>query len=255
MINEIQNLLDKYLDWLKDKTVLKSINDWVEITTPYVDRHNDFIQIYVKKDSPGNFILSDDGYTISDLESTGCKLDSPKRKNLLNMTLNGYGIKLEENALLTSATNSTFALKKHNLIQSILAVNDLFFLAAPFVYSIFLEDVTMFLDTHEVRYTPKIKFTGKSGYDHLFDFVIPKSNKKPERILKAINRPTKEQAESFLFAWLDTRDTRSKESSAFVFLHDRDYSPANSVISSFENYNVNSILWSQRNNFADELAA
>ena len=80
MINEIQNLLDKYLDWLKDKTVLKSINDWVEITTPYVDRHNDFIQIYVKKDSPGNFILSDDGYTISDLESTGCKLDSPKRK-------------------------------------------------------------------------------------------------------------------------------------------------------------------------------
>ena len=131
MINEIQNLLDEYLVWLKDRTILKSINNWVEITTPYIDRHNDYIQIYAKKTSPGNFILSDDGYTISDLESTGCKLDSPKRKDLLNMTLNGYGIKLEQNALLTTATNSTFPLKKHNLIQSILAVNDLFFLASP----------------------------------------------------------------------------------------------------------------------------
>ncbi len=35
--------------------------------------------------------------------------------------------------------------------------------------------VVTWLDVHDVRYTPKVKFTGKTGFDHLFDFVIPKS--------------------------------------------------------------------------------
>jgi hypothetical protein len=58
-----------------------------------------------------------------------------------------------------------------------LAVNDLFYLAEPFVKSLFFEDVVAWMDESEVRYTPKVKFTGVSGYDHLFDFVIPKSRK------------------------------------------------------------------------------
>jgi len=48
MIDEIQVLLDKYLQWLKDKTVLRQVNDWVEITTPYLDRHNDYLQMYAR---------------------------------------------------------------------------------------------------------------------------------------------------------------------------------------------------------------
>ncbi len=49
------------------------------------------------------------------------------------------------------------------------------------VLSLFYEDVVTWLDLHEIRYTPKVKFTGKSGFDHLFDFVIPKSRSSPER--------------------------------------------------------------------------
>lgn len=85
--------MDSYHVWLKDKSVLRQIDQWVEITTPYLDRHNDYIQIYAKQANCG------------------------------------------------------------------------------------------------IRYTPKVKFTGKSGYDHLFDFVIPKSRQQPERIIQAINRP------------------------------------------------------------------
>ena len=62
MIFEIQRLLDDYLAWLKDKTTLRQIDAWVEITTPYLDRHNDSIQIYAKK-ADGHFVLTDDGYT------------------------------------------------------------------------------------------------------------------------------------------------------------------------------------------------
>ena len=71
MINEIQKLLDQYLVWLRDKTALRQVEGWIEITTPYLDRHNDYLQIYVKRQN-GGFILTDDGYTIDDLKLPMC---------------------------------------------------------------------------------------------------------------------------------------------------------------------------------------
>ncbi|MCY2924052.1 MAG: DUF1828 domain-containing protein [Planctomycetota bacterium] len=181
MIDEIQELLDRYVAWLRDKTSLRLLSDnWVEITTTYLDRHNDYLQIYARKHN-GGFVLTDDGYTIEDLKQNGCKLDSPKRQDLLRMTLAGFGIQNDEGSLGVSASGENFALRKHNLVQAMLAVNDLFFLAVPMVASLFYEDVVSWMDATEIRYTPNVKFTGKSGYDHLFDFVIPKSSKRPER--------------------------------------------------------------------------
>lgn len=52
-----------------------------------------------------------------------------------------------------------------------LAVNDLFYLAKPIVESLFFEDVVAWLDANEIRYTPKVKFTGIRGFDRLFNFV------------------------------------------------------------------------------------
>lgn len=79
--------------------------------------------------------------------------------------------------------------------QSTLAVIDLFFLSVPMVGSLFYEDVTAWLDQPDVRYTPNVKFKGKSGFDHLFEFVIPRSRQQPERILQTINRPSRDTAE------------------------------------------------------------
>ncbi len=66
MITDIERLLDKYIAWLKDKTALRQIGDWVEITTPYLDRHNDYLQIYARSEN-GGYLLTDDGYTVEDL--------------------------------------------------------------------------------------------------------------------------------------------------------------------------------------------
>ena len=36
MIDEIRGLLDQYAQWVRDKSVLREVNDqYVEITTPY----------------------------------------------------------------------------------------------------------------------------------------------------------------------------------------------------------------------------
>lgn len=254
MIDEIQKLLDAYLAWLRDKTSLRQIDNWVEITTPYLDRHNDYIQIYASKTN-GNFILTDDGYTIDDLQQSGCKVEGSKRQELLKMTLNGFGVQLHDNALQVHASHDNFALRKHNLVQAILAVNDMFYLARPIVASLFYEDVSAWLDLHQVRYTPKVKFTGKSGYDHLFDFVIPKSRFKPERILQAVNHPNRDKAQVVAFSWIDTKEVRPRDSRAYVFLNDSEQAVPAEVINALRSYDVHPIAWSKRDDVREELAA
>lgn len=254
MIEEVRNLMDQYLAWLKEKTTLREVNEYVEVTTPYLDRHNDYLQFYVKRNK-GGYILTDDAYTIEDLKSAGCKLDTPKRQDLLRMTLNGFGVQMEREALVVHATPENFNLRKHNLVQAMLAVNDLFYLSVPMVASLFLEDVAAWLDLHEIRYTPKAKFTGKSGYDHLFDFVIPKSRRAPERILQTMNRPSRDTAQAVAFSWIDTKEVRPPDSQAFTFLNDAESTPSAAVIEALRNYEVRPVLWSERETVREELAA
>jgi hypothetical protein len=254
MIEEVQSLLDRYLIWLGDRTSLREIGDCIEITTPYLDRHNDCLQIYAKRTN-GGFVLTDDGYILEDLEQSGCKINTSKRQALFKTTLNGFGIQMNEKALEVHASADNFALRKHNLVQAMLAVNDLFYLASPMVASLFYEDVVAWLDLSDIRYTPNVKFSGKSGYDHRFDFVIPKSTNQPERVLRAINRPSRNTAQRAVFSWIDTKEVRSPDSRAFAILNDSEQSISENILESMRQYDVNPILWSNRKEVREELAA
>jgi hypothetical protein len=255
VVQDIERLLTDYRTWLKNKTSLREIEgEWVEITTPYLDRHNDAMQIYARRED-GGFILTDDSYTVHDLEAAGCNLHTEKRQELLRMTLNGFGVKLNNSALEVRASAETFPMRKHNLLQAMLAVNDLFYLAKPVVESLFFEDVVAWLDVNDIRYTPKVKFTGTSGYDHLFNFVIPKSRKQPERIVQAINRPTRDNAQLFIHAWSDTRQVRSEGSKAYAVLNDLEQPISGGVLDAFRNYQIRPVPWSDRVQVVAELAA
>jgi hypothetical protein len=255
MIQEIEDLLASYVSWLKDRTTLRQVNtEWVQVTTPYLDRHNDYLQIYVKRQD-GGYLLTDDGYVIEDLEQSGCSIGSTKREQLLKMTLNGFGVQLQGKALQARASADNFAQRKHNLVQAMLAVNDMFYLSTPMVASLFYEDVVAWLDLHEIRYTPKVKLPGKTGYDHLFDFVIPKSKAAPERIVQTINRPSRDTAQSLVLAWIDTKDVRPVDSRAYAFLNDVDQTVPVPALDALRNYDVVPVLWSQRETARAELAA
>ena len=255
MIDDIQVLLDNYIRWLKDKTVLDQVGkDWIQVTTPDLDRHNDCLQLYVRQEN-GGYLLTDDGYIINDLISSGCSLNGEKRQELLKTTLNGFGVKQEGEELTLRATPENFSWQKHNFVQAMLAVNDLFYLASPYVKSLFYEDVTQWLDSANIRFTSKVKFTGKSGYDHQFDFIIPKSRQYPERIIQTINSPKKDNTEGLVFKWLDTCETRTPDTQLYAFLNDAAGPISESVISAFQNYDLKHVLWSARENVTEKLAA
>lgn len=255
MVQEIEKLLSDYRAWMKDKTTLREVNgSWVEITTPYLDRHNDTLQIYARQEN-GGYVLTDDSYTIHDLEASGCILNTEKRRDLLEMTLHGFGVKRKNESLEVHATLENFPSRKHSLIQAMLAANDLFYLAKPVVETLFYQDVIAWLDANDIRYTPKVKFSGTSGYDHLFDFVVPKSRKQPERVVQAINRPTRDTAESFILARVDTRQVRPPESRAYAVLNDEEQPISGGVLDAFRNYQIQPVPFSSRAAVVAELAA
>jgi len=130
MIREMQSLLDDYWKWLKDQTSLRAVDDWIEITTPYLDRHNDCIQIYARGSEHG-YRLTDDGYVLEDLEQSGCTIDHPRYRTLVDTAINGFGVRVSEGALEVEAARATFGVRKHNLLQAMMAVEDISYIAKP----------------------------------------------------------------------------------------------------------------------------
>lgn len=255
MIADIRALLDDYSTWLRDRHVLRTIGDeYVEVTTPFVDRDNDNLQIYVRK-TPGGFELTDAGETISDLRFSGCELDTDRRQNLLKTTVNGFAVQVVDEALQVSATAQNFPLRKHSLVQAMLAVNDLFHLAAPNVASLFQEDVARWLAEHDVRFTPNVRFVGRTGFDQHFDFAIPASRTQPERLVNVIAVPTRQRISSLILAWEDTKENRSQDSMCVAILNDAEKPVRVDAVAALKNYGIMPVRWSERDAAVLALAA
>jgi len=209
-VTDAHDLVTSYLQWHRQNITVRDVDGWVQITAPFLDRHNDHIQIYVRSDGD-NFILTDDGYIINDLLASGCDVSTPRRRELLDQIIRGFGVHIADDELTTQATKATFAQRKHALLQAMVSVNDLFFTSRSTVRGLFLEEVEQFLVQNQIRFVPFMQAAGRTDLSHTFDYVIPAWGKVPERILRAINSPTKEKVQSMLFAWSDVRDIRKGE--------------------------------------------
>lgn len=252
---EIDELIENYFKWLRDKTSTRTLdNSWTEITTPYLDRHNDYLQIYAQKNGD-EILLTDDGYILNDLEMSGCSLDTRRRKDILATTLCGFGIKLKDNCLFAEANENTFHEKKHELIQAMLSVNDLFYLSSPQVQNLFFEDVIQWFDEYDIRYTPDVRFVGKTGFNYKFDFSIPKSRTAPERIVQTISTANRDNATNLVFKWMDTKERRPVGSTLIAMLNDSDRIVSSAVNEAFKNYGIKLIRWSQRKDSLSYLAS
>ncbi|WP_431090105.1 DUF1829 domain-containing protein [Paenibacillus sp. 8b26] len=249
-------LKDSYFGWLKENISFKDIDNAIEITTPLMDRHNDYLQLYVVPNGD-KLCLTDDGYIINDLLLSGCDLHtSKKRKELLQTILNSYGVKRsDKDELYVESTIDTFPQRKHMLVQAMLTVNDMFMTTRMNVQSIFLEDVEDFFIKHDIRYTDNVIFTGKSGFTQKFDFVIPRSRSKGERLIQTINSPIKSKAESVLFSWEDIKNNRKADSQLLTFINDSEKKIPAEVLGAFNQYEVKVILWSKKEQYLDELIA
>jgi hypothetical protein len=101
----------------------------------------------------------------------------------------------------------------------------------------------------------RIKLTGRSGFDHHFDFAIPASDKRPERLLRAINTPSRDNIEVLCFAWSDTREVRAPEAQALALLNDTERQIGSEALQALRAYQITPVPWSAREKYVEELVA
>ncbi|MDR1164333.1 MAG: DUF1829 domain-containing protein [Deltaproteobacteria bacterium] len=173
----------------------------------------------------------------------------------MKTTLAGLGVIQMGKELTVSATARNFPFKARSLIQAMLAVNNLRYSASRHMTERFVVDVASWLNNEKITNIPNKKYKGKSGYVYKFDFVIPKSNLKAERLLDAIFSPKKSIVESIIFKWTDAIKARPRDSKYFIFINDASRQDSKQIIKAFQSYGIAAFLWSQRMKARDELAA
>jgi len=245
---ECKQLVNGYVSWLKEELRIGQLDSSCVISTPFLDRHNDEIEIYVEKRGDAIW-LTDDGYTLNDLRHSSVALDTDKRQRHLRSIIQGFGVRSEGDELCVSTTPKDFPQRKHNLIQAILAVNDMFVMGEESVLQLFKEDVEKFLQLKRVSHFRDVKLAGYSGFDHKFDFAIPPRGDKPEGVIQAINQLTRDRAASLAFMVSDVERERGKGSlAAYAFINDSDGSVNSEHLSALSVYGIKPITWSKREN-------
>ena len=242
---ECERLVQQYVDWVKLNLSVDQQDGMCIITSPLLDRHHDYLQIYVEH-SGTEILLSDDGYTLRDLKISGLEINTEVRTEALNQAIRPFGVDVLGDELSLIASESDFPQRKHDLLQAMLAVGDLIHLAQATVSAVFKEDVEKYLREQNVRFISDIRLTGISGFHHQFDFVIPESHQNPERYLKAINNPNRENIVALLFAWQDVQSARVSNAKMVAVLNDEGRRLNADNAAALAKYGVEIIQWTER---------
>lgn len=245
----MESHINNYLEWLRKNMKEETLpNGLVEITTPFLDRHNDYTQIYLQKLEDGNYRVTDLGYTVDDLEMCGVDIASGKRNEILHRTLSAVGIKFDDQTkeLYAVCSYNQLAETQHALTQCMLDVNDLFYLSSESVSNIFYEDVKNYFEKSKIFYTPDVNIIGRSGLNHHFPFVFQRNAKHPERLVRVANNLTRAEAERFMFVWLDICKMRP-ESCLLVLVNDK-HKITESLLSGMAKFDekIIPVPWSKR---------
>ena len=251
------SIIDDYYTWLKNLSFLEQLNnDVARISLPFLDRNNDFTEIYIVKRSNNEYLLTDDGMTYSELEFSGFDFTQKKRVETLKKVANSHGVSIDSNnALFVVSDLDSLPQKKHMLVHCMMKISDMFESRGTSPKSFFIDDIAAFLNENDIRHTESISLIGKSKLPCHFDFVIPPSKAAPERLIRGINRLDTNAAKLLIFNWEDTRDTRNHESQLYAFVNDVDKDVKPSVISSLKEYSVVPIKWTERSTVVEPLIA
>lgn len=265
MINA-EELSKNYLDWCSKNINFTEVSaNVVKIDVPFLDSFNDEIAIYAVNDPhTGSITLTDDGWTINNLESRGVYLKhSRKRQQLFKRQISNYGVVENDDALQITTTPDNFPISKHRLLQAMLFVDNMFMLSTKNTTNLFLEDLQNFFNEHNIRTTQGVSFVGNSGLTHKFEFSISGFPPKriPTRLIKTLTASSNSQviAQSILTDITQTRPVQNGLTEYYVFINDvRDDSShvkvSPQILSLFEQNNIKAVKYSDRDSVVEELA-
>lgn len=181
-------LRDSYFNWLFKEYVFSDLEkNIVQIGTPFLDNQFDYIIMYAEFLNDNRINLTDDGWTLHELESRGVNFSSRNKTNnkLLKNIADSLGIEVINKELSIMTNVDKFPIAKQRLLQAIMQVNDLVVLQKNNVKNIFYEEVESLLNKNDVLYSPRPSYAAKGGITVQFDFSIP--TKGNEKLIRTIS--------------------------------------------------------------------
>lgn len=246
LIAEAHKVIDDYARWINQSIVAIQRGNAVEIVTPVLNHDNDHMSVLLGERDDNRYVVTDQGLVIGNLEFGGASVSTGQRNEKLERILSGYGFKRNaDNELYVCATKDELPLRINMLLQAMASIDDMYLLAQDTVRNLFSEDVATWMLEHDVRFVDGPSFMGKSGLSYRFDFAIGRSKTAPERLLKVVNTPKRENVTNALFWWNDVEAVR-KESKGYLFLNAhnaRNGVIQEEVLNACRNYGVTPVSW------------
>jgi hypothetical protein len=242
----IEEMIGEYTTWLRKEITVATFGEYVELTTPYLDRFNDYLQIYAKQNPDGTITITDDGYIIGSLISSGMTFKKgSNRQKMLEKIASKYNVSIVDEEIVATAIAHTFPQKKHMMVQAMLAVDDLFVISPENVKNMFLEDIQIYFDANEIYYSSDFSLVGKTGTIYTYDFHLQRTKEKPERFCRGFNKLNISKRDLTLFNWIDTQEKRGSSSELIVIYNDEN-PVSDDVLTGFFNYGIKIIPFSRR---------
>lgn len=237
---------NEYIKWIRENTESISMGELsTRLTTPFLDMNNDCIEVYIRKNENG-FMITDLGETVSNLEFSLFRI-SEKRKSILQEIVRVYGVSItKDNELYTLCTMNDFGIKVNSLIQCMIKVSDMLMLSDRNVKVLFYEEVKNFFDKNDVLYTSNLSVVGKSSFYATYDFVLPKSKRKPERFIAPINNAREDVIRSTIFTWEDIKPYRDSDTVLFAIINDKEKKVSEQSLTALDQYGIEYFEWSKR---------
>ena len=245
-----------YYSWLNNMTYTKQLGSNIKkISLPFLDRVNDYVEIYVIENSNNHFTFTDDGETIRELISSGFRINE-RRDKMISGIAASCGVNINsENAITVNADASDFQLKIHMLLQCIMRVSDLCLINESEPRARLNDDITAFLTTNKIKFQTNYKLIGKSRIPCIFDYVIRKGDDVPKKYIKAINDLDNNAAKLLSFNWEDTKASRAGNDFLLAIIGSTVNNERKAAYDCFDAYGITAVEWSKRDEVLDKLAS
>lgn len=252
---DIEKMKKIYFDWMDRKIhfIPSKKNDYMTITTPFLDMYNDYIELVIFQTQDSRYAISDDGYTLDELELLDIDLQKKsKRKLYFESILRNFGVKnIDEELIIEFDDLNEFPEAQNRLVQCMLQVFDLLQTSKSSVIQYFKEDVTNYFIDNNIPVGEDLSLLGKSGRSSKFDLVIGRTRDRKQRAIKVVNTPITSNIANPLFRIIDVRE--STPNTDFAVIANNINKPISSDFkSAFKNYNVPVYSWSDKENWLSE---
>ena len=209
-------IANEWLQSIKDQSRFIPLDGQkIRFNTPFIDPFSDEISLLIVSNFDSTYTISDQGYTIWNLESRGINITKKgsTRLNLIKNILNMNQTKSNNtfDIYKTVSSRESIAQAINDVLDSVIKVSDLAYSNRNNTRSIFKDDVLEYIAQNKEKFSVDLGLSvkGKSNLIYDLDFVF-RPQLKISKWAKLYTTLNKTITEMIMGIWLDTENYRNQ---------------------------------------------